>query len=141
MWGTPSLPLLSGPPWLGLVLPVWVLSMGQIELFNKGLLVIENHRAVSILLLLDSCPVGWGCRIHWLLLYRGVRLPQRVSWYDIKQSDGKMPVILELLRMWSTPSLPLLPGPLWPEVEAFDRARSIDRIELDCNCDKLNCLK
>ena len=27
------------------------------------------------------CPVGWGCRIHRLLLCRGVRPPpQRVSW-------------------------------------------------------------
>ena len=28
------------------------------------------------------CPVGWGCRIHWLLLCRLVRPPppQRVSW-------------------------------------------------------------
>ena len=27
------------------------------------------------------CPVGWGCRIHRLLLSRGVRPPrQRVSW-------------------------------------------------------------
>ena len=24
-------------------------------------------------------PIGWGCRIHRLRLYRGVRLPQRVS--------------------------------------------------------------
>ena len=27
-----------------------------------------------------TCPVGWGCRIHRLLLCRGVRPPQRVSW-------------------------------------------------------------
>ena len=26
------------------------------------------------------CPVGWGCRIHRLLLCRGVRPLQRVSW-------------------------------------------------------------
>ena len=26
------------------------------------------------------CPVGWGCRIYRLLLCRGVRPPQRVSW-------------------------------------------------------------
>ena len=26
------------------------------------------------------CPVSWGCRIHWLLLCRGVRLFQWVSW-------------------------------------------------------------
>ena len=27
-----------------------------------------------------NCPVGWGCRIHRLLLCRGVRPPPRVSW-------------------------------------------------------------
>ena len=32
--------------------------------------------------------------------------------YDIKQSDGEVPVMLELWGMWSTPSLPSLPGPL-----------------------------
>ena len=26
------------------------------------------------------CPVGWGCRIHWLHLCRGVTPPQWVSW-------------------------------------------------------------
>ena len=26
------------------------------------------------------CPVGWGCRIHRLLLCRGVRTSQRLSW-------------------------------------------------------------
>ena len=57
-------------------------------------------------------PVGWGCRIHWLHLCRGVRLPQRMSWYDTKQSDGEAPVMLELWGMWSTPSLLSLPSPL-----------------------------
>ena len=31
--------------------------------------------------------------------------------YDTKQSDGAVPVMLDLWGMWSTPSLPLLPGP------------------------------
>ena len=33
--------------------------------------------------------------------------------YDTKQSDGQVPVILELWRMWSAPSLPLIPGSTW----------------------------
>ena len=32
--------------------------------------------------------------------------------YDTKQSDGKVPVMLGLWGIRSTPSLPLLPGPL-----------------------------
>ena len=31
-----------------------------------------------------DCPVGWGCRIHWLLLRR---LPKKCPGYDTKQSD------------------------------------------------------
>ena len=33
--------------------------------------------------------------------------------YDINSADGEPPV-LEIWRMWSIPSLPLLPRPLWP---------------------------
>ena len=69
----------------------------------------------------ESCPVGWGCRIHRLLLCRGVRPPQRVSCYDAKQSDGEVPAMLELWGVRSTPSLPSLPGPLWPGVVAPDK--------------------
>ena len=38
--------------------------------------------------------------------------------YDTKQSDGKVPVVLGLWGVQSTPSLPLLPGPLWPSMVA-----------------------
>ena len=34
MWSTPSLLLLLGPLWVGVVVSVRVLSMGQIEHFN-----------------------------------------------------------------------------------------------------------
>ena len=43
---------------------------------------------------------------------------------DTKQSDG------EVSGMWSTPSLLLFPGPLWPGVVAPDRVLSMDQIEL-----------
>ena len=42
-----------------------------------------------------------------------------------KRSDGEAPVMLELWGMRSIPSLPLLPGPLWPGIVASDRALSI----------------
>ena len=45
--------------------------------------------------------------------------------YDTKQSDGEVPAMLELWGMQSTPSLPSLPGPLWPGVVAPDRALSM----------------
>ena len=39
-----------------------------------------------------------------------------------KPSDGEVPVMLGLWGMQRTSSLPLLPGPLWPEMVAPDRA-------------------
>ena len=50
----------------------------------------------------------------------------------MKQSDGEVPVMLELLEMWSNPSLLLLPGPLWPGVVTLDRVLSMGPIELNC---------
>ena len=52
-------------------------------------------------------------------------LSNKCSGYDTKQSDGEVPVILRLWRMQSTPSLPLLPGPLWLRMVAPDRVLSM----------------
>ena len=52
--------------------------------------------------------------------------------YDTKQSDSKVPGMLELWGMRNTTSLPSLPGPLWPGVVAPDRALSMGQIELNC---------
>ncbi len=41
--------------------------------------------------------------------------------YDLKQSDGEVPVMLELWGIRSTPLLPSLPGPLWPGVVTPDK--------------------
>ena len=71
-------------------------------------------------------PVGWGCRIHQLLLFRGIRPPSnKCPGYDTKQSDGEVPVMLELWEMQITPSLQLLPGPLLPRMVAPDRVLSM----------------
>ena len=78
------------------------------------------------------CLVGWGCRIHRLLLCTGVRPINECPGYDTKQSDGELPVMLEHWGMRRTPSLPLLLGPLWPRVVAPDRVLSMGQIELNC---------
>ena len=39
--------------------------------------------------------------------------------------------MLEFGRMWNTPSLPWLPGSLWPEVVVYDRVLSKGQIELN----------
>ena len=81
------------------------------------------HFIIHIRIQQMICPFGWGCRIHRLLLCRGVRPPHpnKFPRYDTKQSDGEVPVMLELSGMWSTPSLPFLPGPLWPGMVAPDK--------------------
>ena len=74
-------------------------------------------------------PFGWSCRIHWLLLWRGVRPPpNECHRYDIKSSDGET-LALDIWGMWSTPSLSSFPGPLWLRVLAPDRALSMGQIE------------
>ena len=57
--------------------------------------------------------------------------PNEFSGYDTKQSDGEVPVILELWGMRSTLSLPSLPGPLWPGLVEPDRILSMGQIELN----------
>ena len=73
--------------------------------------------------------------MHWLLFCRRVRPPplhNECPGYGTKQSDSEVSVMLELWGKWSTPSLPLLPGPLWPGVVAPDRVLSMGQIELNC---------
>ena len=48
--------------------------------------------------------------------------------YNIKQSDCMVPVMLELWAMLSTPLLPSLLGPLWPEVVIPGRVLSRGQI-------------
>ena len=50
--------------------------------------------------------------------------------YNIKQSDGEAPVMLDRWRMQSTLLLPSLPVLLWPGVVVPDRVLSMDQIEL-----------
>ena len=71
------------------------------------------------------CPVGWGCRIHRLHHYRGIRPPKKCPGYNTKKSDSKVTVMLELWEMRITPSVSLLPGPLWLGMVAPDRALSM----------------
>ena len=76
------------------------------------------------------CPVGSGCRIHRLHLCREVTHPNECPDMTLNKSDGEVPVILGLCGIWSTPSLPLLPDPLWPGMVAPDMVLSIGLIEL-----------
>ena len=57
-------------------------------------------------------------------------LPNECPDYDIKQSDGEVPVMLR--RMQSTPLLPSLPGRLWTKIVAPDSVLYMGQIELNC---------
>ena len=98
------------------------LGMLSTRSIYKSYIHIFNIHVWTGLALNGPCPVGWGCRIHWLHLYRGVRPPNECPRYDTEQSDDEFPVMLELWVMRSTPSLPLLPGPHWPDVVAPDKS-------------------
>ena len=76
--------------------------------------------------------LGWGCRIHRLLLWREVMPLNECPRYDTKQSDGEVPVMLKLWGTRSTSSLPSLPGPLWSGHAAPDWVLSVRQIELNC---------
>ena len=71
-----------------------------------------------------------GFIIHRLNLCRGGEdFLNECPIYDIKESDGETPVILELWGMQSTSSLPSLPDTFWPGVLITDRFLSMGQIE------------
>ena len=84
-------------------------SSRMIEI-KGGACISESRRILCVSF--SRFPVGWVCRIHRLHLCRGVRPPHECRGYDTKQSDGEVLVMQELWGMRSTPSLPLLTGPL-----------------------------
>ena len=80
-----------------------------------------------------SGPASRGSRIHRLHLCRGVRSSlNECPVYDTKKSDGVAPVMLELWGIKSSPSLPFLPGSLWPREAVPDRVLFVGLIELNC---------
>ena len=125
-WHSYIIIILSGHqheyPWPSLPTPPYCSSL---PVGPQGYTPYPHRAAVcrfELVALFLLCPVCWGCRIHWLQLCRGV---SECIGYDTKQSDGEVPVMLGPWGIRSTPSLPLLPGPHWPEVVAPDRALSM----------------
>ena len=103
------------------VIPLFGLAVWVSLHFN--LRRLSNVKSIFIQII--SCPVGWSCRIHRLLLCRGVRPLNECPRYDTKQSDDEVPAMLGPWGIRSTPSMPLLPGPLWSGRVAPDRALSM----------------
>ena len=60
----------------------------------------------------NNLPSRWSCWIHRIHLWREVRPPDTTNEcprYDTKQSDGEVPVMLELWGMQSTPFIAITP--------------------------------
>ena len=53
-------------------------------------------RFEDVLIDVIYCPVGWSYGIHRVHYCREVRLPNDSPGYDTKQSDGEVPVMLEI---------------------------------------------
>ena len=80
--------------------------------------------------IIELCPVGWAVEYTNCFSAEELNPLNKCPGNDTKQSDGEVPVMLELWEMQSTPSLPSLPGPLWPGMVAPDRILSIGQIKL-----------
>ena len=100
------------------------------NIIKKNKLLFSSH-SKTIWTIFEICQVGWSCRIHRLHLCRGVRTQNQCPGYDTKQSYGEVPIILELLGMQSTPSLPSFPGLFRTDETAPDRVLSMGHIELN----------
>ena len=127
IWNISSLPWLPGPLWTPYA--VRVLFIGRIELASDGNVSNGNAWVLEVwgmwstpsLILLPGLLY-----LEMISLQRGkTPSPNECPGFDTKQSDGEVPAVLELWGMRSTPSLPSLPGPLWPGVVAPDRALSM----------------
>ena len=101
------------------------------NLFDAHLLPLFFRLFTQVHLLIDGSVEGQYVTIHRQPHCRGVRPPSanECSVYISKQS-GSEGSILELWGMWSTHSLPLIQGPLWPGVVAYNRVLSMGQIDL-----------
>ena len=87
--------------WVTLLWYIFSISSSHVKFFRMrvssiGLSVCLKISSLFLHFYSMCCSVGWGCRIHRLHFCRDVRPPQWVSWYDTKQSDGEVPVMLDL---------------------------------------------
>ena len=85
-----------------------------------------QHQILSGCAKKKICLVSWGCRIiDCFSVERQDPSTNKCPRYDTKQSDGEVPVMLQVWVMRSASSLPSLSGPLYPTVIAPDRVLSM----------------
>ena len=93
---------------------------------------LENFTAINKKDMIFICPFVLGCIIHRLHLCRGVRPSNECPGYCTKQSDWWDFSNAAAVGNAKIPSLPTLPGPLWPRVATSGRVLSMGQIELNC---------
>ena len=126
-----SVPLshsLTGVPFL---LPFALRSRVQSPLFGFAPRQTKGSSAWrTTYIVLHTDTVCWGCKIHRLILCRGIPPPQydRILGYDTKQFDGEVPL---MLGNTCTVLLKSLPGPPWPGVVSPDEILSLGQTELN----------
>ena len=76
---------------------------------------------IAIVSSTEPVPYWWSCRILCILCV------ERYPWYD---TELHLMVRLQIWRMWSTPSLLVISGPLWPGVVVPTRVPFMDQIDL-----------
>ena len=116
---------------LWLSMNMWNISC-RIELCYKESIYLSIYHQPFLSIWQYLGPIGWIVRIPWVCLCRVERLPNESTEYDMKPSDHDTPV-LDLWGMWSNPTLPLLPSPLWPGPVVPDRVLSMAQIEISDN--------
>ena len=84
-----------------------------------------NYLKLKLFRHLTRCIAQSAGAVEYTDVQRVRPPPNECPVYDTKQSDGEVPVMLELWGIWSTPSLPLSPGPLWPDMVVPDRVLSM----------------
>ena len=97
-------------------------SCWGIGCFTRTPSLHPTSTVVQLMYSTAACPVSWGCRIHQLLLCRGVRLP----------TLNKYPGVEVQIMLQSTPLLLSFPGPLRPRAVAPDRVLPVGQIILNC---------
>ena len=97
---------------------VFAIHMYSMYMYKNNLALNKVQGFISHKTKPNHCQVGWGCRIHRLLLCRRVR-PHSKSVQDMTLNN--LMVRFQQWGMQSTPSLPSLPRPLWPGVVAPDK--------------------
>ena len=102
-----------------------------IHLFTMHtILFVSIHVDIWLLIWKTSKVSPTLCSPTTLLVNCFITIYSRKSWVSHSpESDGKVPV-LKLWGMWSTPSQPLLQGPLWPGVLVLFRVPSMSQIEI-----------